>query len=134
MMLPSNPNIPWKPDELTIKAKSGYVINPDQVEFFKQLIKSLQAMYASISNAHNAGAYRSSGTATVANGDTSIVVSHGLSKTPALSDIQISPVNIATNAVRWAVTAVDATGFTITTSADPGASGALFAWQVHIAG
>jgi hypothetical protein len=72
------------------------------------------------------------GTATVANGTTSVAVTHGLSVTPALSDIKVTPTNDPTTTVRWWVSAVSATTFTITTSGNPGASGATFAWQAQV--
>lgn len=53
MFLPPNANIPWRPDEAAIRGKGGYVINEKQVEYIKQLIKSLQAMYAEIANVVN---------------------------------------------------------------------------------
>lgn len=134
MFLPVSTNLPWKPDQITIQGKDGYVVNRGQVDYIKDLIKALSSMYSEISNAHNVGSYRNNGTATVASGDTSVDVAHALNKTPGLKDIQITPINIPSNVVRWAVTAVDDTDFTITTSGDPGASGALFAWSVHILG
>jgi len=132
MNLPTSINLPWKPDQAGIISRSGYVINEKQVEYLKQIIKAISKMYSDIANAHNLNSFRNNGTASVASGDTTVVVTHGVSKTPALKDISITPNNIPTNAVRWAVTAADATTFTITTSADPGVSGADFAWQVYI--
>lgn len=59
LFLPTNPNIPWRPNEVAIRGKNGYVINASQVEYIKQLIKSLQAMYAEIASVvnKNAGYY-----------------------------------------------------------------------------
>lgn len=52
--LPVSANIPWKPEELQILAKkSGELINPVQVEYFRQLIKALTSMYSEISNVVN---------------------------------------------------------------------------------
>jgi len=53
MFIPTSINLPWKPEQVSIQGKNGYVINPEQVEYFKQLIKSLNLMYAEISNANN---------------------------------------------------------------------------------
>jgi len=53
MLLPGSINFPWKPDQVTIRAKSGYVINQEQVEYIKQLIKALSQMYNDISNIIN---------------------------------------------------------------------------------
>lgn len=72
------------------------------------------------------------GTATVASGTTSIAVTHGLARTPALKDISVTPANLPANDVRWYVSAVAATTFTITTSGDPGAGGATFAWSAEV--
>jgi len=83
---------------------------------------------------HNGGyVTEAKGTATVASGTTSIAVTHGLGGTPALSDIKVTPTNDPTAApVRWWVSAVAATTFTITTNVNPGASGMTFAWQAIV--
>jgi len=53
MSLPPSFSLPWKPEDLAILAKAGHQMNPAQVEYFKQLIKALGAMYSDISNAVN---------------------------------------------------------------------------------
>lgn len=53
MFIPTSINLPWKPEQVSIQGKNGYVINPEQVEYFKQLIKSLNLMYSEIANAIN---------------------------------------------------------------------------------
>jgi len=53
MHLPNTPNIYWKPDQVAIRSKSGVTINPEQVEYLRNLIKSLEAMYNDIANAFN---------------------------------------------------------------------------------
>jgi len=53
MFIPTSINLPWKPEQVSIQGKNGYVINPEQVEYFKQLIKSLNLMYAEIANVIN---------------------------------------------------------------------------------
>jgi len=69
-----------------------------------------------------------SGLATVANGTTSIAVTHGLSNTP--TRVQITPAENPTNAVSfWWVDGLGATQFTIHTNADPGASNLDFHWR-----
>jgi len=73
-----------------------------------------------------------SGIDSVASGQTSKAVTHGLSLTPALKDIVITLTNNPTVNVRHWVSAVGATTFTVTTSADPGASGLAFAWQAQV--
>lgn len=71
------------------------------------------------------------GTAIVASGSTSIVVTHGLSITPNIQDIIVTPTNNPTNAVKYWVSNITSTQFTINTSADPGTSTATFAWQIN---
>lgn len=53
MFVPPTINLPWKPDQITIKGRQGYVLNREQLEYFKQLILSLSAMYSDLSNAIN---------------------------------------------------------------------------------
>lgn len=72
------------------------------------------------------------GTATVASGTTSLIVAHGLASQPTARDFRLTPTNFPTNPVRWRVTTVTATQFTIETDADPGASGASFAWEANL--
>jgi hypothetical protein len=69
------------------------------------------------------------GNATVANGSTSIAVTHGLEETPGLSDIQVTPTNNLGNATKFWVSNPTSTQFTINVDADPGATTATFAWQ-----
>jgi hypothetical protein len=70
-----------------------------------------------------------SGTATVANGSTTVVVTHGLSITPTLRDISITPTNSLGNATKFWISTLTATQFTINVNADPGVTTATFAWQ-----
>lgn len=82
---------------------------------------------------HNLGAKsEASGTATVANGSTTVAVNHGLSFTPALKDIQVTPTNSLGNAAKYWIASPTSTQFTIAVNADPGATTATFAWQAHI--
>lgn len=74
----------------------------------------------------------SSGTATVANATTSIAVNHGLSETPALSNISVTPTNNLGTAAKFWISNVGATQFTINTDADPGVGTATFAWNVRL--
>lgn len=73
-----------------------------------------------------------SGVAAVANGDTTVVVSHTLGYTPAIELITITPNENPTNSVNnfW-VSSVTSSQFTINVNTDPGASGLDFAWVVH---
>lgn len=72
------------------------------------------------------------GTATVANGTTSIAVNHGLSTTPALANIAVTPTNSMGTATKFWISGVGATQFTINVNADPGATTATFAWAVRM--
>ena len=72
-----------------------------------------------------------SGTATVLNTTTSIVVAHELAATP--TRIQITPRENPTNAVSfWWVDTVGTTNFTINVNADPGASNLDFDWRAQV--
>lgn len=71
-----------------------------------------------------------SGTATILNATTSIVVPHGLAATP--TRVYITRRNNPTNAVtfEWVDTA-GAVNFTINCDADPGASGVIYDWRAY---
>jgi hypothetical protein len=72
-----------------------------------------------------------SGTATIASGSTSIVVSHGLVTTP--TRIIVTPRENPTNAVSfWWVDTLTTTQFTINVNTDPGASNLDFDWRAVI--
>lgn len=75
---------------------------------------------------------QASGTATVANGTTSVVVTHGLALTPALKDIVVTPTNNLGNAAKYWISTPTATQFTINVNADPAAGTATFAWKAEI--
>jgi hypothetical protein len=72
------------------------------------------------------------GTDAVASGTTSKAVTHGLGGTPPISAIAIQLTNNPTSNVRHWVSATSSTTFTVSTSADPGASGLAFAWQARL--
>jgi len=78
-------------------------------------------------------ATETSGTATIANGGTSIVVTHNLAITPTVEDISVvmaeNPTNDPGNV--W-VDTITATQFTINCRSDPGASNLDFGWQATI--
>lgn len=73
-----------------------------------------------------------SGTATILNATTSVIVPHGCSYTPTATDISITPTATCTNdpGMIW-VSAIDATNFTVNCLRDPGASGLAFSWAVR---
>jgi hypothetical protein len=70
------------------------------------------------------------GTATVAAGTTSITVSHGLSQTPLVQNISVTPTSSLAAAGAFWVSNVTATSFDILVDADPGGTGASFAWRI----
>lgn len=73
-----------------------------------------------------------SGSSSVPNTATSVVVAHGLGHTPVAAQITITPTNDSTNdPVKWYVDTIGAANFTVHTDADPGASGWTFHWYVH---
>jgi hypothetical protein len=72
------------------------------------------------------------GTATVANGATTVVVTHGLSVTPAAKNVYVTPTNSMGNATKFYVSTFTSTQFTITVNTDPGATTATFAWQAVV--
>lgn len=75
-----------------------------------------------------------SGTAVIPSGSTTVVVTHGLWKTPRPSDISIRPVGIPTNNIgEISVNATDAVTFSIRVRSDPGATGVSFDWTANVA-
>lgn len=74
----------------------------------------------------------SNGTATVLDGTTSIVVTHGLVGTPTLQDIRVTPTNDLGTAAKFWTSTPTATQFTIHVNADPGAGTAAFVWDAEI--
>lgn len=70
-----------------------------------------------------------SGTATVANGQTTVVVTHGLATTPAR--VYVTP-TLLSNAASFWVTNKTSTQFTINVNADPGAGTATFDWMATV--
>jgi|TARA_Y100000310_G_C20694565_1_gene824632 hypothetical protein len=72
-----------------------------------------------------------SGTATLANGNTSIVVSHGLSVTPAAGDIMITPIEAWGSMTEFYIDTYTSTQFTIHSDQDPGQD-VDFAWKAIV--
>ena len=71
-----------------------------------------------------------SGTATIASGNTSVVITHGLSITPTLDDISVIFGEQGTSDYgRFWISTITSTQFTINVSADPGASNLDLAWR-----
>jgi hypothetical protein len=72
------------------------------------------------------------GTATIPSGATTIVVPHGLAKTPTSQNISITPTNNLGNATKFWFSNVTTTQFTINVNVDPTGSGATFSWSAKI--
>lgn len=74
-----------------------------------------------------------SGNGTITSGSTSVVITHGLSRTPALQDVIITGGENPTNDVGtiW-VSTLTSTQFTVNCEADPGASNFDFGWKAII--
>ena len=72
-----------------------------------------------------------SGTATITNGNTTALITHGLATTPAISDLILIPVQTnryAATTNGFGITATTSTNFTITVNADPGTD-LNFTWR-----
>jgi hypothetical protein len=73
----------------------------------------------------------SSGTATITSGNTAITVTHGAGYTPSANDIVVTPTNNPTNDPgNFWIDTIGSTTFAINVRANPGTSGAIFAWRV----
>lgn len=70
------------------------------------------------------------GTATLVNGQTSIVVTHGLGWTPAAGDIQVTPMEALGAATEFFVDTYTATQFTINVDLNP-TQDVDFAWAAQ---
>lgn len=87
----------------------------------------------SIVKGNNGFKTRNSGTATILNGTSSIVVNHGLGRTPTNGDIMVTPLHLLTSAgvAAVAVDTLTATQFTIRVNANVSAS-IGFNWQADV--
>lgn len=72
------------------------------------------------------------GTAIVPSGATSIVVTHGLSSTPALADISVTATNNLGSAAQFWISTPTSTTFTINVDVDPGVTTATFVWAATL--
>jgi len=73
----------------------------------------------------------SSGTATLVNGNTTIVVAHGLDVTPVQGDIVVTPIEHWGNMTFFYIDTFGAANFTITSDQDPGQD-VDFAWKAIV--
>jgi len=75
---------------------------------------------------------KNDGTATVAAASTSVSVSHGLWTTPSARSIKLTPTSTLGSAVRFWISGITATTFSINVDIAPGGTGASFAWSAEI--
>lgn len=73
-----------------------------------------------------------SGVGTVANGTTSISITHNLDRTPTAKDIMVTPTNNLGSASKFWISNIDASTFDINVDSDPGVSTATFSWCAEI--
>ena len=72
-----------------------------------------------------------SGTATIGSSSTTVAVNHGLSYTPLINDIRVTPTNNLGNAAKFWVSNPTATQFTINIDSNPGGGNtATFSWRI----
>jgi parallel beta-helix repeat protein len=71
------------------------------------------------------------GTATINIGSTSVLVTHGLSYTPTLSDFSVTAGTSLGSANHYWVTFIDATTFQIYVNVDPSSVNATFGWSIR---
>ena len=91
-------------------------------EIIEPLVKRIRALEARESPSI------ASGTATVLNGQTSVVVTHGLPYTPEAGDVMIWFCQTGNSATCY-IDTYTATQFTIRVDADPGAATAIIGWK-----
>ena len=95
---------------------------------FDILLRMLEELKTTVRDDRNK---KKSGTATIANGATTVVVTHGLARTP--DHVWVTPKENPTNAVTfWWADTIGATQFTINVNANPGASGLDFDWRAIV--
>lgn len=71
------------------------------------------------------------GVATLLDGETSVVVTHGLGVTPVAGNIMVTPIESWGSATKFWFDTITATQFTIKVDQDPGAD-VDFAWQANV--
>ncbi len=75
--------------------------------------------------------YKNSNTATLVNGQTSIVVTHGLAITPSAGDIMVTPIEAWGNMTQFYIDTYTSTQFTIHSDQNPGQD-VDFAWKASV--
>lgn len=79
--------------------------------------------------AANTAAKRKSGTATIANTATTVVVAHTLPSAPSVKDINV---NLTANLGAVWITAIDATNFTINVATAAAAGNGVVGWSAQV--
>ncbi len=69
------------------------------------------------------------GTATVASGASTAVVTHGLGRTPLATEIIVNPIEDLQSAAYWWVDTITSTQFTINVNANPTGADVDFVWR-----
>lgn len=88
--------------------------------------------WSSITIRNNEGfVTENSGTATLANGNTTIAVTHGLAVTPGVGDIMVTAIETLASASFFWITTLTSTQFTITVNTDP-TQDVDFAWKAIV--
>jgi hypothetical protein len=74
-----------------------------------------------------------SGSSSIASGNTSVVVAHGMVRTPTASEIDVIPTAATTSApgLVW-VSTIGATNFTVNCATNPTTSGLAFNWRAEL--
>ena len=73
-----------------------------------------------------------SGSATITDGNTTAVVTHGLASTPSINDLTLTAFTQGTNDPGHAwIDTITSTQFRVNVTNDPGSSGVVFRWRYH---
>jgi hypothetical protein len=96
--------------------------------------KQINFVAASTILGHNTnGGHENEGSATIASGATTVVVTHGLDFTPNAQDITLTPTNNPTvdPGNVW-ISTITSTQFTINCRTNPSTTGAIFSWKATL--
>lgn len=126
--------------QTTVAYNANFILLANGLNFASTVNSSITLVYTNtgaglrwVEVARSRQGTYTTGSSSVANGTTSIAVTHGSALTPTASQITITPTNNPTNDPgNWYVDTITSTQFTVHTRADPGASGFAFNWAVNI--
>ena len=120
-----------------IEENNGNLTNPDYNYYHHNETLDLVTTKMTILGANNiikanrGYVTENSGTATISNSATSVAVNHGLSYTPSLNDIHVTPTNNLGNSTKFWVSSPTSSQFTTNVSPAPGSGKtATFSWQI----